>query len=697
MTTSFLDSTKTFRPRVAHNVIERPYLLKKLQESLNKKLTLVVAPSGYGKSTLVSDWLEKSKLQYAWLSLDKSHDTLVSFIKYLVGAVQTTYTKVGQNTLNTLSQIELPPENIINNILINELNQVKQPFILVLDDYQVIHDLKIHNFIEKIIDSLPNGFHLVILSRINPPFDIKQLRQKNQLVEVSMQDLQFRKEETYAFIQQNLKISPNESVISLIQDQTHGWITGLRLSILSLSGPEDIEKLTEPIPDNRMVLELLFQRAFNKQPKAIQMHLLRTSILQKFNAELVDYLQNEEGGEENYTSGEEFIQWLLENCAFVFSLDKENNWFRYQLAFQDLLQKQLAQTLSQDEIRNLHLRASELYEKYGLIDEAIQHSIEANDADRAARIIERHRDEILSSDSWETLERWFSFIPGEVLKQHPLLILTNLWYHHVRANYQELQNGLQMLDHAISKQDNLEPQILGESEFFHGAPKMWMGEVDQAVEHLERAVKLISPDNIYVRGAAELYLATTYQMRGEFDKAVKFLNGLLKSEQLKDARRARLTGAIIFIHLFSGDLYKAFQYTKQLKELTKELYNPFFTGWASYFSGVIHFFWGNYQAAISNFQDVIKNQFFWAQDPNTDAFTGLLLSYQALGMEEKAQETSEQLSIYISKYGKAPYDNVSRSARVRLAILQGDLEQALYLQQVVDFAKDQGVMVYWIE
>ena len=115
MTTSFLDSTKTFRPRVAHNVIERPYLLKKLQESLNKKLTLVVAPSGYGKSTLVSDWLEKSKLQYAWLSLDKSHDTLVSFIKYLVGAVQTTYTKVGQNTLNTLSQIELPPENIINN------------------------------------------------------------------------------------------------------------------------------------------------------------------------------------------------------------------------------------------------------------------------------------------------------------------------------------------------------------------------------------------------------------------------------------------------------------------------------------------------------------------------------------------------------------------------------------------------------
>ena len=158
-----------------------------------------------------------------------------------------------------------------------------------------------------------------------------------------------------------------------------------------------------------------------------------------------------------------------------------------------------------------------------------------------------------------------------------------------------------------------------------------------------------------------------------------------------------MTGAIIFIHLFSGDLYKAFQYTKQLKELTKELYNPFFTGWASYFSGVIHFFWGNYQAAISNFQDVIKNQFFWAQDPNTDAFTGLLLSYQALGMEEKAQETSEQLSIYISKYGKAPYDNVSRSARVRLAILQGDLEQALYLQQVVDFAKDQGVMVYWIE
>jgi LuxR family maltose regulon positive regulatory protein len=320
--------TKLNRPRVASDLVERPRLVGKLNRGLERKLALVAAPAGYGKSTLVAEWLETCEQANAWLSLDENDSDLVVYLNYFIAAVQSVFPEAGRETTALLHTPELPPLPVLTSTLINDLDHIEQPFILVLDDYHLIHDLAVHNLMDELLRHPPRTLHLVLISRLNPPLKLSRLRARGQMVEIRVQDMRFTEAETSAFVRKTMGASVDQATAALLQEKTEGWVTGLRLSILSLHGAEDLDQLSLKLPGERLATEYLFQEVFENQPQAIQKRLLRTSILDRFCAPLCEAMCDAESGSQQL-GGRDFLNWLVQADLFAISLDDQHQWYRY--------------------------------------------------------------------------------------------------------------------------------------------------------------------------------------------------------------------------------------------------------------------------------------------------------------------------------------------------------------------------------
>ena len=248
--------TKLHRPPVDNLHLHRPHLLDRLNKRLHRPLTLVSAPAGYGKSTLVSCWLEASELPAAWFSIDEADNDLHLFLAYFLAAVQTVFPGAGQKIQTLLKNQELPPLPILAGQLINELDTIDEAFILILDDYHVVQNKAIHELLEEIIKHPPHAMHLVLASRIDPPLPLATLRAKGQMTEIRVKDLRFSRKETAEFLQQMLERTLEESVVSMFVKNSEGWVTGLRLAALSLRHTDDVARFAAGLPDaNRYVLD----------------------------------------------------------------------------------------------------------------------------------------------------------------------------------------------------------------------------------------------------------------------------------------------------------------------------------------------------------------------------------------------------------------------------------------------------------
>ena len=373
--------TKLHRPPVVGDHLHRTHLIERLSKNLNRPLTLVSASAGYGKTTLLSCWLKTCGLPVAWLSLDENDNDLHLFLSYFLTAVRTISPAAGKEIQNILNSPELPPLSILANILINELDQIKETFILTIDDYHVVQNKAIHELIKEILKHPPHAMHLVLASRIDPPLPLATLRAKGRMTEIRVKDLRFSRKETADFLQQVLETTIEESIVSIIDEKSEGWITGLRLTALSLRHKDDIDRVVADLPDaNRFVMDYLVAEILSQQTTAIQEYLLITSILGRFCAPLCDAVcSSDTASGACEISGQEFIQLLTKANLFVIPMDDEHRWFRYHHLFQNLLDRKLKHRFKQESIRVLHINASAWFAENGHVEEAIQHAL-AGDA-----------------------------------------------------------------------------------------------------------------------------------------------------------------------------------------------------------------------------------------------------------------------------------------------------------------------------
>ncbi|MDB5075178.1 MAG: ATP-dependent transcriptional regulator, partial [Chloroflexi bacterium] len=406
--------TKLFVPPPRPNVVPRSRLIERLNEGLHRKMTLISAPAGFGKTTLVSAWVEGIERPTAWLSLDEGDNDPARFLAYLVAALQTRAAHVGTWVLAALQAPQPPPTDAMLTALLNDISTLPDSFVLVLDDYHVIEAAAIDAALTFLIEHLPPQMHLVIATREDPQLPLARLRARGHLTELRAADLRFTDFETSKFLNSVMGLRLSAADIAALEDRTEGWIAGLQLAGLSLQGHQDAPGFIRAFAgDHRYIVDYLVDEVLQRQPEPVRSFLLQTAILDRLHGPLCDAVTGQEKGTAR-------LEALERGNFFVVPLDDQRHWYRYHHLFAEVLSAHLMEE-QLDQVSTLHRRASEWYERHGSASDAIRHALAAEDFERAAGLVEQAVPEMLRSRQEATGLGWLKALPDELLHVRPVL------------------------------------------------------------------------------------------------------------------------------------------------------------------------------------------------------------------------------------------------------------------------------------
>jgi LuxR family maltose regulon positive regulatory protein len=403
--------TKLYAPAVRPGLVERPRLVERLTTGLYRKVTLVSAPAGFGKTTLVAEWLNRAGRPFAWLSLDEGDNDPVRFLTYLVAMVQTIDADVGGAVQTLLGSRQLPPLDTLVTALIDDVAATPDPFVLVLDDYHVIQAEPVHQAVEFLIAHQPPQLHLVLLTRQDPPLPLSRLRVRDEVSEVRADDLRFSVQEVAAFLDRALELTLDQDTISALETRTEGWVAGLQLAALSMRG-RSAEQASGFVAafsgSHRHVIDYLTDEVLARQSDEVRGFLWQTAVLERLSAPLCDAVAGRK-------DSDSLLRQLEEANLFLIPLDDQRVWYRYHRLFADYLRTELGA----ESASTLHLRAARWYAAQGLMPEAVRHALASGHVDEAAGMIGLAADDALRSASFRTLLGWLNALPDEQVLASP--------------------------------------------------------------------------------------------------------------------------------------------------------------------------------------------------------------------------------------------------------------------------------------
>jgi LuxR family maltose regulon positive regulatory protein len=519
-----------------------------LNQGLDHPLILVSAPAGYGKTTLLSTWLDQRPSSAAWISLDESDNDLAHFLTYLVAALQKIQAEAGKTVLAMLQSPQLLQINVLITSLINDVAQFEDHFVVVLDDYHVIQEPSIHQAVNFLLDHLPRQMHLVISTRADPPFPLAKLRAQSRLLEIRATDLCFTAQEAEKFLNQSMDLSLPSAEVGTLAARTEGWIAGLQMAAVSMQGRQDASRFIQSFAgSNRHVLDYLLEEVLERQPETIQAFLLKTSLLNQLNGALCNAVTGQ-------TNGQDMLELLDRMNLFVHALDDQRCWYRYHNLFSDLLRQRLQNT-HPALVPALHLRASEWYEEEGVFSEAIGHAFSAGEFDRAAGLIEKTADSSLMHGELRTFLSWVERLPEAVACQRPLLCV-----YHAEAL---LLSGRPL--GPVAKRLEGTP----EHDAIQALIASYQGDVEISKKLSLRALAHLPQESVFLRGVITSALGAVLMLSGEVEPAIQSFrtaadigrqNGNLMLEVIALCRTGQL-------HHVKGELQKAERLIRKALEL----------------------------------------------------------------------------------------------------------------------------------
>jgi len=512
-------ATKLYIPRPRPNVVSRPRLIERLNEGLHCRLILISAPAGFGKTTLVSEWVAGIERSAAWLSLDAGDNDPTRFLTYLVAAVQTIAPTIGQGVLSALHSQEPSPPEVILTALLNDLTTISEPFVLVLDDYHLLDAKAVDQALTFLVEHLSPHMHLVIVTREDPALPLARLRARGQLIEVRASDLRFTPAEAAAFLNQVMGLHLSAEDIARLARRTEGWIAGLQLAAISMQGQKDTAGFIRSFTgSHHFVMDYLVEEVLGQQSERVQTFLLRTSILDRISAPLcVAVVLNPS------VSGRATLDYLEHANLFLVPLDNERRWYRYHHLFAELLRQRLKQsTVSStgDEsstIAELHRRASQWYEDNGLEIEAFHHSVAADDVERAARLVEGKGMPLQFRGAVTPVLRWLESLPKTALDARPSLWVMYASALSMTGQMAGVEAKLQAAEAALqgARQDEQTRNLIGHIAAIRALLAAAENQADTSIAQSRRALEYLHPDNLAVRTATTWKLGVAYQLQGE--------------------------------------------------------------------------------------------------------------------------------------------------------------------------------------
>jgi LuxR family maltose regulon positive regulatory protein len=584
-------ATKLYIPPPPAKVVVRPRLVERLNEELHRKLTLISAPAGFGKTTLVSEWVASRKqreplIRVAWLSLDEGDNDPTRFLTYLVTALQTIAPDSDTGLLSVLQSPNTPPPptEAVLTTLLNEIIAISEHFVLVLDDYHLIDAKPIGDALTFLLEHLPPQMHLVLTTREDPQLPLARLRARGQLCELRASDLRFTPSEAAEFLNQVMTLNLTAEDVALLETRTEGWITGLQLAALSVQGHADVTGFIKSFAgDNRYIVDYLVEEVLERQPESVRRFLLQTSILERLNGHLCDAVTGQQEG-----SSQARLEALERGNFFVVPLDDRRQWYRYHHLFAEVLHAHLlAETAGQpDQVSTLHRLASKWYEHHGSAADAIRHALAARDFERAADLVELAVPAMFSSRQDAMVLGWFRALPDQVVQMRP--VLSADYAHALLANGEldaveaRLRDAERWMDQSVDTPDipadlGARPgsqglaagMIVVDEEAFRRLPgtialaragyTFALGDVAGIIKYARRVLDLVPVDDHFSRGAAAAFLGLASWLSGDLEAAHRSYADGMSQLQMAGRTSDAINGAIALadIRIAQGHLHEA--------------------------------------------------------------------------------------------------------------------------------------------
>jgi LuxR family maltose regulon positive regulatory protein len=521
-------STKLYIPPPRTNGVRRPRLIERLNNGLRGRLTLVSAPAGFGKTTLVSAWVADCGRPVAWLSLGEDDSDPARFLTYIVAALQTIDAGLGSGVLAALQAPQAPPSDAALTVLLNEITATPREIVLVLDDYHVIESQDVDKALAFLVEHLPPQLHLLIATREDPPLPLARLRVRGQVNEIRAADLRFTHAEAADFLNLAMGLNLSEADIDALERRTEGWIAGLQLAALSMQGLDEPSGFIESFTgSNHFVLDYLLEEVLNRQPQSRQNFLLETSILDRLCGPLCDTLLSAPSG-----TGQTILGQLEHANMFIVPLDRERRWYRYHHLFGDLLRQRLLQTRN---AADLHLRASQWFEDHGLDLEAFQHAAAANEIDRAARLVLGDQMPLFFRGGVVPVLHWLESLPASELDARPALRVMHasarLFMSSVTGVEENLVAAEKALQHAAD--DAYNRNLIGHIALIRATVGVSQRDAETIYTQSQRALEYLHPDNLPMRTATIWTLGVAKNLQGDRAAAERaFRDSLARSEAI---------------------------------------------------------------------------------------------------------------------------------------------------------------------
>jgi LuxR family maltose regulon positive regulatory protein len=528
--------TKLYVPRLRPGLVARPRLIARMNRGAESKLTLISAPAGFGKTTLLTKWLPAARVaekSVAWLSLDPSDNRASTFWTYLVAALQTVAPGVGAHALSLLQRPQPPPIETVLATLLNELTAVPSDVALVLDDYHVVVAHDINDGMAFLLEHMPPQIHLVITTRADPALPLARLRARGELVEIRAADLRFTPDEAAAYLNEVMGLGLAASDVAALEERTEGWIAALQLAALSMQGRDDVAGFIAGFAgDDRYIVDYLVEEVLHRQPEHVRSFLLETSILARMTGPLCDAVTGQDGGKVA-------LEALDRGNLFLVPLDDRRRWYRYHHLFADVLRARLLDERP-GQVPELHRRACEWYEGYGDRPEAVRHAMAGGDFERAADLVELAIPALFQEDQAATVRRWLEALPDELIRARPVLsvayaatLLDGGEIESVEARLRDAErwldatadgpeaSGAPATAMVVVDQEEFR-RLPGSIALYRAARAMATGDVADAAAHARRALDLVSEDDQVGRGAAAGLLGLVAWASGDLEAAHRF-------------------------------------------------------------------------------------------------------------------------------------------------------------------------------
>lgn len=534
-------ATKFYFPPLQLKAVPRPRLFEQLNEGLQRKVVLVSAPAGYGKTTLISEWVASCHQKVAWLSLDKNDNEPKRFLTYFIAALQTVVPRIGAETAIGLQTPQPPAIEALLTILLNEIANIPDSIIVVLDDYHLMDGEAVENALTFMVENLPPQLHLVITTREDPRLPLARLRARGQLTELRAADLRFTASETAEYLNRVMGLNLSFEDIAALGARTEGWIAGLQMAALSLQQREERNagKFIEDFNgSHRYIMDFLVDEVFLCQPAEVQTFLLYTSILDQLCSSLCESILPVGGQESTRSIGvvevknaQEILTYLEHANLFITPLDDHRQWYRYHHLFSDLLRYRLGQTYP-EMVATLHLRASQWYEQAGLTGPAVQHALAAKAYNHAATLVEQFAPTIIQESEISTLLRWMASLPEDEVQARPLLSLYRVWGLFLNGKIKQAALNLETIEGSLATdEDKRTPEVQAHIAAMRANLLRQSGDFTQAIALSQQALTIIPEQSTLLRARIKLNLSFAYYLEGKFEPAYQQLTEIIAADQ----------------------------------------------------------------------------------------------------------------------------------------------------------------------